>query len=800
MVLSLKPSITLRLGVVALAALGLAACGSPDEQAKRYYDHGMELMAQHENARAGVEFRNAVKKKKDMLPAWLALAQIEEAEQHWPNLVPILRTVSELAPNDHKVRLKLARLLLLSGSLDEALTLTNVVVEAEKGNADALALKSALLYRLKDTAGAIGEAEAALKLDPKNAGAISVVAADRLARGDAKGALEMIDRTPANDPNDLGLALFRLKIFEQMQDLQQAESVLRKLVERYPNDDEFRRQLVKLYVFQRRHDDADKEERVIVAAHPNDPKIALEYIGLLTVIRGQAAARKELVARIDAGGDVFPFQMALADFDFANDNFADSRSLLERLISKDSSPEHVLSAQVKLAEFLLSKKMTAAAEPLVSEVLRKDSRNVNAMKLRASIRMDRGELEPAINDLRQALNDQPRSTDLMLLMAVAYERSGSVELAEKEFADATKASNFDANVGLDYITFLERRGSTERAEDVLKELANRWPRDTRILSALAQARLARGNWIGAQDVAEGIRRVGDDRHVADQIIGAALAGQNKYQESIGVLQNAYAAAPEAVQPLVSLVDAYVRAQQTDKAVALLNTLIKANPANADALVLLGSIELANKAPDDALKHFTAAIAKQPKNVAGYRALARLYVGQKKYDQAEKVIRAGLKEQPASSILQLTLTSILEQSGNYDAAISEYEVLLAIDPGSLIAANNLASLLADHRTDKASLERARTLAAGLRKSPVPQFKDTLGWVSYRQGDYQGAVPLLEEAASALPDQAVVHYHLGMGYIAKGEPAKASEQFKVALNRASDGDLKEKIGEALKKAGM
>jgi tetratricopeptide (TPR) repeat protein len=388
----------------------------------------------------------------------------------------------------------------------------------------------------------------------------------------------------------------------------------------------------------------------------------------------------------------------------------------------------------------------------------------------------------------------------MLLMAVAYERSGAVDLAENEFAEATKASNFDANVGLNYIAFLERRGSVGRAEDVLNELANRWPKNTRILSALAQVRLSRGNWVGAQEVAENIRRAGNDRGVADQILGAALAGQNKFQESIGVLQNAYAAAPNAEQSLVSLVNVYVRAQQTDKAVDFLKSVTKANPANAEAYVLLGSINQANNSPDEAMKNFTTAIEKQPRNDVGYRALAGLYSGQKKYDEAEKVIRAGLKEQPDNSALQLTLANVFEQSRNFDGAISEYETLLAKDPSSLIATNNLASLLVDHRTDKASLDRAQSLAASLRKSPVPQFKDTLGWVSYRQGDYKGALSLLEEAASALPNVALVHYHLGVTYIANGDPAKASEQFKVALNRASDDELKDKIQEARKKAGM
>ena len=151
------------------------------------------------------------------------------------------------------------------------------------------------------------------------------------------------------------------------------------------------------------------------------------------------------------------------------------------------------------------------------------------------------------------------------------------------------------------------------------------------------------------------------------------------------------------------------------------------------------------------------------------------------------------------MLHLLLASTFELKQDYDAAIVEYESVLERDPWSLVAINNLASLLADNKTDKASLERAQSLAASLRKSPVPQFKDTLGWVSYRNGDYKDAVALLEEAAAALPDRALIHYHLGMTYIATGQLTKASEQLNTALKQAPSADLKAKIAAALKKTG-
>jgi len=785
------------LGIIGASVFWFSAHRPPEKQAQDYYEHGVKLAEHGDYSKAVIELRNAVRLNKNLLPAWRSLAQIEETRQQWADLTRSLQSISSLDPTDVGARIKLAKLLALGGRVYQALELVNTDDEADSQNAKILGLKAAILYKLNDKSGAVREAQRALAIDPGNADALVVLANDRIVSGDPKAALQLLGTGTSTSGTDLGIQLLRLKIFEQLGETREFELQLRELTELHPKDGVFQKQLIKFYVDQRRMDDAEKEARVLVQQNPTSSEAELDLVRLLYAAKGPAAARDELIARIHAGGEVFPYQIALADFDFSQGKFVEAEQQIQSLVNQASSKENILAAQIKLAEMAFKRDKIDIAEATVSEILRKDSRNANALKVRASVRIVRGQLDLAITDLQQALSEQPRSTQIILLLALAYERSGSMALADKQYADAVRISNFNSNVGLNYVNFLLRRGSVDRAEQFLVELSKRSPENLNVLSALAQVELGRGNWGGAQAAAESIRNVNSGREIGDQFLGAALLGQNKYDESIAVFQSAVNAAPSAVEPMISLVRALVRAQKADRAITVLKSALEAHPDNVEAQVLLGSIRLANGARDEALESFKLAIEKQPKSVLGYQALANLYGGEKKFDEALAVIGSGLQMQPDSVTLRLAMAEVLEQTHQYEAAINEYELILRRQPGLMVAANNLASLLSDHRNDKASLDRAQTLAASLRETQVPQFKDTLGWISYRREDYVNAVSLLEKAAVALPNLPLVRYHLAMSYVAVGQTAKASEQLKVALSLAPNPGLEDKIQQALGK---
>src|SRR5262245_65075772 len=88
------------LGSCGVAFFWLSDRKSPDDQAQSYYERGVKLADQHDYAKAAIELRNALRLKNNMLPAWRALAQVEEATKNWDGLIQSLQSVVSLAPGD----------------------------------------------------------------------------------------------------------------------------------------------------------------------------------------------------------------------------------------------------------------------------------------------------------------------------------------------------------------------------------------------------------------------------------------------------------------------------------------------------------------------------------------------------------------------------------------------------------------------------------------------------------------------------------------------------------------------------
>jgi len=136
-------------------------------------------------------------------------------------------------------------------------------------------------------------------------------------------------------------------------------------------------------------------------------------------------------------------------------------------------------------------------------------------------------------------------------------------------------------------------------------------------------------------------------------------------------------------------------------------------------------------------------------------------------------------------------------GDYDSAIKEYEDLLSGSRARWSSRTISQVLLSDYRNDTASLDRAFTIAAGLRKTQVPQFKDTLGWVCTTSVESRRQHCCSLRAATELPTSRgslPPWGHLMRRWRQHQSGRAAQEALELGAN---DNELGEKVKTALKK---
>ena len=250
-----------------------------------------------------------------------------------------------------------------------------------------------------------------------------------------------------------------------------------------------RKQLARHYLNERRLDDAEKELRAIAAAQPADLAAGLDVVRFLQVIRGgplpsKNCSRASTARRISRIPD--RPRRALC----GERKIPESIRLLERLIATGKSKDDVIAAQVKLAELHVARRTFDQAEPLINTILENDRRNMTGLKLRAVLHMEAGRLDTAVGDLRQALNDQPHSAELMSLLALAYERTGAIELADRHFASGMRGANFDPRQVLNTFvpaSALEPASGRRRPDGACEPPAGRSSRPLRIGGGPARA-------------------------------------------------------------------------------------------------------------------------------------------------------------------------------------------------------------------------------------------------------------------------------------------------------------------------
>ena len=790
------------------AGLLLAGCESAAEKAERYYQSAMALLAEGDEDRALVELLNVFRLDEFHKQARLAYGEImleqgrpQEAYGHYLRL-------AERYPGMADVRIILAEMALQGGDWTEAERHGVAALDLVPDDPRARAVGLVLAYRdatlREDSAERARIAEEARVLlgeqraleRPDNDGLVRIVI-DDLDGSDPDAALEALEVALAHDPEALDLNMMKVRLLAEAGEIEATGAHLLRMNAVFPNNRDIQLALVNWYMMQKDVDGAEAFLRTQAGDDTSEPEGHLSLVRLLQAVRGTEAARDELTRlraanEGTANGRLYAALLATMDFDAGRteEGIAAMRAALD-----GAEPgEQTRRLQVMFARMLERDGAHPAAREIVKNVLAEDAGHAPALRLRAEWLIDADKPAEAVSTLRPALSRAPRDIETLRLMATAHERNGDVRLAGERLATAFEVAKAAPADALRYAGHLVRQGHEHDATQVLEQARERAPLSLDVLLPLADIRLRARAWPKVQDIVETLRQIDTDasRQAALNLQAAILQGQDRTDDSLDLLRaevgdDVSEEDRQAARSVMLIVQTHVAIGKPDAARAYLDEVLERSPDNP-ILQLLDA-------------HLYALMGRMKQAEDGYRALmerfphsdlpARLLLGvlssAGRQEDRRVVLDRALQRMPESASLRWYKAGMLEREGDIDGAIAVYEDLYARDSGNMVIANNLASLLSTRRNVPGSVERAHDIARRLRSSDVPAFQDTYGWISYLRGNFVAALSHLEPAAAALPDDAMVQYHLGMVYARLGRDGDARVALRRALALANDDML-------------
>lgn len=765
---------------VALSAM-VIGCSSPEEKAQKYYEKGIELLETNP-VKAKLEFQNALQIKRNMVKAVYGLALAAEKQGDWKGAFKLLNKVVADNPNHLEANVKIGQMFLAAGNIEQAEKFLNTSKTIDASNQLVVLLDAALDLKSQRYPQAVSKANDILKSDAANKQALMILATERYQQKDIDKAIVFIDKAIQADDKNLGFKMFKARMLQSKGDFDGVVALYNGLISENPEKTYIRETLAKFYFNNGKLAETEAELKKIIDIAEDKAKAKQNLIKFVASTQGKVAGKNLLEKMVAENPKDYDLGFNLVDLYEQEGDVSASNELLEKIIASAGDEPQGLQAKIRKAYRLSQANKKDEANALIEEVLAKDEGFPKALILKSSLQVEKGKFDDATLTLRRLLRDQPNSVDGLFLMAKVQEMMGSTALADESYVQALSASKDSPRVGLAYAKSLVSRNQNSRAKKVLSDVLKTYPNDAPTNKYLAQLSILDGDMDTVKQLASTLKE-NDNPALSNLIDGSIKLSEKDTAGAIAAFKNAYNANPNNLQPVLAIVNTYYSQKQHDKAIRFLEQSIKKHSATAYPLKLvLAQLYSRLGKSQSSIQTYESALKLEPKSTQAYQGIISAYMKLGQKDKAKAVLDIGLNKLPNSFDLKMLAAEMYMAEKDYASAEDVYDSLQQAYPQSLVALNNYVSVVADYEEDSAVVKKAYKLAQKLGSSSSPHFLDSLGWISYRDGQHDEAVTHLSAAVKKAPNYAVFQYHLGKSYLAKGNNSKAKEHLEKALELA------------------
>jgi len=761
-----------------ICALLLFGCNSPVETADSHLQKGKDFIEKGELDKAFLELKSANQSDDKRGETYYYMALLDEKANNYKAMRQNLTRALELDTSLLDAKIKLGKLHVLFGDLDKALELAQAVLATGSNNLEARVIEASVYVKQEKTDQANQIVQQILKDNQDNVDVLSLAAALAYKGNQTADALDLIEKGLNKDGKNIALRLFRVKINAAKNEVDKVIEDYKKLVELYPENNNFKLSLASIYSMTNRLDSAESLLREVVEkeGYKSDSEITLlEFLNA----RAKDRVTLEYEAMVNRHQQQATPILELSKWMMANGFIDAAKSGLQKVVALEGGGELGLTAQVLIADTSMLVKQYDAAKDVSDQVLKSNPEFVPAKLLRARLFLAENNPDEAIALLNKLVWDKANLDEVYALLGQAYQVKKDRKAADKYFKQALEINPVNLVAFTNIFGAYIQSGQREIARQVLDKALKLKPNQINFLISQAELDILEKRWDQAQEVVHKIALFSKEKAVPVYLQANVLQGRGKYADAIALYDKILQEFPGHLNSMINLARSYDASGQKEKAVSYLEKHHDKHPEDPAIVGVLTDVYAANKDYSKAKKLLAEQMDRFPKSVSSYLALAKIQaLSGENVESIKQIYLKGIQTNPDDVQLALALAGLYEQINEKQNAKKIYEELLDRHPDVDVAINNLSSLLLES-DDKDDLGKGMALAERFKNSDNPYFQDTYAWALVRSGKFTEGLKLLEELIIKEPKLPEFRYHLGVAHYYSGNKATAVSELKQAL---------------------
>ena len=597
--------------------MGILVCASTSQPGKRLINEVIQLIP---TGPAFADWQTLIGRHKvaDLLRSAEHLAVQGDYSQAIESYQEALR----LSPHHLTAQIQLAELYMVMEAVPQAEAIAKQLQLSNPKSPESWLLNAKIQSRLENTAQSLAMTQRALSINPDFLPAVQWYSALLAQSGDRDKAQKIIQQQIDRHPEEWLLRAWLSDLHINNQSLDQAEQVLRQAVDDFPQNAQPKTRLLDFLARFRSAESAEAEVIPMLEYHPDD--LALR-IGLVNLYLQQTA-------------------------------FAKAESALEDIIQMNRISPYTHKAYLMLARLKANTGDIPSAKAWLQSLLSLQPEMFEAMLMRGELALAENQFQVAISDFEMVLKQQPHSIAALIGLATAYEARNDDATALLVYEKILRHQPEADKLRLHYAELLATAGQTAVAVQQLELLLLHTPDQQQALETLGKIQITQQQIESAQKTAERLQHLYPKRAGGYYLAGLADQSLGLWQKSAANFSKALQHEPDAIEPLIQLINNYLHMKQIDTAVKTLQKTIAQQPGHFIAYNLLGGVYSASHRMQEAVAAFKQAIHINREWDQPYRNLAALFLQQHQPDQALAILQLGT-ERTQSAVLAEDLTFV-----------------------------------------------------------------------------------------------------------------------------------------------